>query len=80
MLEFAYAFLALDRAGRPVRIVGFNPGKGRSVDATSDVPDALTQRATDNDVDIPPALQDFIAANATTRFDVQVALPLLGAA
>ena len=64
----------------PVRIVGFNPGEGWSRDATSDVADALAQRATDDDVDIPSALQDFIAANATFRFDVQLALPLLGAA
>ncbi len=34
-------------------------------DATSDVADALAQRAADTDVEVSPALQDFIAANAT---------------
>jgi len=64
----------------PVRIVCFNPGEGWSRDATSDVADALAQRVTDSDAEVPSALQDFIAANATRRFDVQLALPLQGAA
>jgi hypothetical protein len=60
----------------PVRIVSFNPVEGWSRDATSDVADALAQRAADTDADVPSALQDFIAANATRRFDMQLALPL----
>jgi hypothetical protein len=60
----------------PVRIVSFNPFEGWSRDATSDVADALAQRAADTDADVPSALQDFIAANATRRFDMQLALPL----
>ncbi|MBR1068875.1 hypothetical protein ABIF65_011843 [Bradyrhizobium japonicum] len=64
----------------PVRIVCFNPGEGWSRDATSDVADALAQRATDTDAEVTSALQDFIAANANRRFDAQLALPLPGAA
>ncbi|QHP70007.1 hypothetical protein EI171_23550 [Bradyrhizobium sp. LCT2] len=63
----------------PVRIVCFNPGEGWSRDATSDVADALAQRAIDTDAEVTSALQNFIAANATRRFDVQLALPLPGA-
>jgi len=64
----------------PIRIVCFNACEGWSRDATSDVADALAQRAVDTDCDASPALQDFIAANAIRRFDVQLALPLRGAA
>ncbi|MET4236224.1 hypothetical protein ABIB83_008740 [Bradyrhizobium sp. I1.8.5] len=64
----------------PVRIVSFNPVEGWSRNATSDVADALAQRAADTDADISSALQDFIAANATKRFDMQLALPLRGVA
>ena len=64
----------------PVRIVSFNPVEGWSRDATSDVADALAQRAADTDAEISSALQDFIAANATRRFDMQLALPLRGVA
>ncbi|WP_441259893.1 hypothetical protein AB7008_28875 [Bradyrhizobium sp. 521_C7_N1_3] len=64
----------------PVRIVSFNPVEGWSRDATSDVADALAQRAADSDAEISSALQDFIAANATMRFDMQLALPLRGVA
>ncbi|MGY4350120.1 hypothetical protein [Bradyrhizobium sp. 187] len=64
----------------PVRIVCFNAGEGWSRDATSDVAAALAQRAVDSDGEISTALQDFIAANATRRFDVQLAVPLQGAA
>lgn len=78
-LETILRHLLSGQYAHPVRIACFNPGEGWSRDATSDVADALAQRATDNDVDIPPALQGFIAANATSRFDVQLALPLLGA-
>jgi len=60
----------------PVRIVCFNAGERWSRDATSDVADALAQRAIDTDADVSAALQDFIAANATRRFDLQLALPL----
>ncbi|MBR0882931.1 hypothetical protein ABIF65_005561 [Bradyrhizobium japonicum] len=60
----------------PVRIVSFNPVEGWSRDATSEVADALAQRA----ADISSAPQDFIAANATKRFDMQLALPLRGVA
>ena len=58
----------------PVRIVSFNPVEGWSRDATSDVADALAQRASDTEVS--SALQAFIIANATRRFDMQLALPL----
>jgi hypothetical protein len=64
----------------PVRIVCFNASEGWSRDATSDVADALAQRAADNDDEVSAALQGFIAANCTRRFDVQLALPLRGAA
>ncbi|MET3997933.1 hypothetical protein ACT4MK_02065 (plasmid) [Bradyrhizobium barranii] len=64
----------------PVRIVSFNPVEGWSRDATSDVADALAQRAADTDAEISSALQAFIAATATRRFDAQLALPLRGVA
>jgi hypothetical protein len=64
----------------PVRIVSFNPVEGRSRDATSEVADALAQRAADTHTEVSSALQDFIAANATRRFDMQLALPLRGVA
>jgi hypothetical protein len=62
----------------PVRIVCFNASERWSRDATSDVADALAQRAADRDDDVSAALPGFIAANATLRFDVQLALPLRG--
>src|SRR3954454_13655292 len=64
----------------PVRIVCFNASEGWSRDATSDVADALAQRAADNNYDVSDALQGFISANATRRFDKQLTLPLRGAA
>ncbi|MGX0963140.1 hypothetical protein AB7M63_003589 [Bradyrhizobium japonicum] len=64
----------------PVRIVSFNPVEGWSRDATSDVAGALAQRAADTDAEVSSALQDFIAANATRRFDMQLVLPLRGLA
>ena len=64
----------------PVRIVSFNPVEGWSRDATSDVADALAQRASDTDTEVSSALQAFIAANATRSFDMQLALPLRGIA
>ena len=79
-LETILRHLLSGQYANPLRIVCFNPGEGWSRDATPDVADALAHRATDGDVDIPSALQDFIAANATFHFDVQLALSLLGAA
>lgn len=79
-LETILRHLLSGQYAYPVRIVCFNPGEGWSRDATSDVADALARRATDTDAEVPSALQDFIAANATRRFDVQLALPLPGAA
>ncbi|MET4484156.1 hypothetical protein ABIB66_008727 [Bradyrhizobium sp. F1.13.3] len=64
----------------PVRIVCFNAIEGWSRDATSDVADGLARRAVDTDDDKSAALQAFIATNATRRCDVQLALPLKGAA
>jgi hypothetical protein len=64
----------------PVRIVCFNASEGWSRDATSDVADELAQRAVDSEADVSAALQGFISANTTRRFDVQLALPLKGAA
>lgn len=64
----------------PVRIVCFNPGEGWSREATSDVADALAQRAADADDEVSDALQDFIAANATWRPALQLRLPLQGVA
>lgn len=64
----------------PIRIVCFNPREGWSRDATSEVADALAQRAVDTDAEISSALQAFIAANATRRFDVHLALALRGSA
>ncbi|WP_439363061.1 hypothetical protein ACNJYD_19720 [Bradyrhizobium sp. DASA03005] len=59
----------------PLRIVCFNPVEGWSRDATGDVADALAERAANTDAEITPALQDFINANATRRFALQLALP-----
>ncbi|MBB4381539.1 hypothetical protein GGD66_001256 [Bradyrhizobium sp. CIR48] len=64
----------------PLRIVRFNAIERWSRDATSDLADALAERAANSDAEISPALQDFINANATRRFDLQLALPLRGAA
>jgi hypothetical protein len=64
----------------PVRIVCFNAIEGWSRDATSDVADALAQRAVDSDEVLSAALEGFISANATRRFDKQLTLPLKGAA
>jgi len=64
----------------PVRIVAFNPSEGWSRDATSEVADAVAQRAIDTDTEISPALQAFITANSSRAFDVQLSLPLRGAA
>ena len=75
-LEIILQNLRSGQYAYPVRIVSFNAVEGWSRDATSGVADALAQRATDTDAKISSALQDFIAANATKRFDMQLALPL----
>ncbi|MEK9284779.1 MULTISPECIES: hypothetical protein [unclassified Bradyrhizobium] len=72
LLSGQYAF--------PVRIIAFNAIEGWSRDATSELADAIAQRAADADVDVSPSLQAFIAANATRRFDAQLTLPFRGAA
>ncbi|OKO82502.1 hypothetical protein [Bradyrhizobium sp. AS23.2] len=64
----------------PVRIVAFNPSEGWSRDATTDVADAVAQRAVDTDAEVSPALQAFIATNTSNTFDIQLSLPLRGAA
>lgn len=53
----------------PVRIVCFNAIEGWSRDATSEVADKLAQRAVDGDDEVSTALEGFISANATRRFD-----------
>ncbi|MET4753633.1 hypothetical protein [Bradyrhizobium sp. RT11b] len=59
----------------PVRIVAFNAIEGWSRDATSEVATALAQLAIDEALEITPALDTFIAANASeTR--LQLVLPL----
>ncbi|UPK32138.1 hypothetical protein IVB18_28000 [Bradyrhizobium sp. 186] len=64
----------------PVRIVAFNAIEGWSRDATSDVADAVAQRAIDTSDEVSAALQAFIAENSTKAFNVQLSLPLRGAA
>jgi hypothetical protein len=63
----------------PVRIVVFNAIEGWSRDATSDVADAVAERAVDTDVEVSAALRAFIAENSTKAFDLQLSLPLRGA-
>jgi len=75
-LEAVLQGLLTGQYAYPVRIVCFNVGEGWSRDATSDLADALAQRAIDTDRGVSDALRDFIAANATRRFDLQLALPL----
>ncbi|MBR0931631.1 hypothetical protein JQ561_33900 [Bradyrhizobium diazoefficiens] len=60
----------------PLRIVCFNAIEGWSRDATSDVADALSERIANSDAEVSQALQDFIEANATRPFNLQLALPL----
>jgi hypothetical protein len=79
-LETILRYLMSGQYAYPVRIVSFNPVEGWSRDATSEVADALAQRAADTHTEVSSALQDFIAANATRRFDMQLALPLRGVA
>jgi hypothetical protein len=63
----------------PVRVVALNAIEGWSRDATSEVADAVAQRAADTDAEVSDALQAFISANATRAFDIQLPLPLIGA-
>lgn len=60
----------------PLRIVTFNAIEGWSRDATEEVADELAHRVADQALEISPALQAFIEANATRPFAVQLALPL----
>jgi len=78
-LEAVLQGLLTGQYAYPVRIECFNAAERWSRDATSDVADALAQRAVDTDSDVSAALRDFIAANATRRLDLQLALPLQGA-
>ncbi len=64
----------------PLRIVAFNALEGRSRDATSDVADAVAQRAAETDAEVSSTLHAFIDANTTGRFDLQLKLPLRGVA
>ncbi|WP_063694844.1 hypothetical protein [Bradyrhizobium stylosanthis] len=75
-LEAVLQGLLTGQYAYPVRIACFNAGEGWSRDATSDVADALAQRAIDTDRAVSDALRDFITANATRRFDLQLSLPL----
>ncbi|MET4152548.1 hypothetical protein ABIC08_006870 [Bradyrhizobium sp. RT9b] len=50
----------------PVRIVSFNAVEGWSRDATTEVADALAQRATDTDAEVSSALQAFTPQGAST--------------
>ncbi|MGY4463157.1 hypothetical protein ACVWYI_007117 [Bradyrhizobium sp. LB13.1] len=61
-----------------MRIVAFNSIERWSRDTTSEVADAVAQRAADTDIEISPALLAFVAANATRRSGVQLALRLPG--
>jgi hypothetical protein len=64
----------------PVRIVAFNAIERWSRDATPEIADAVAQRAIDTDAEVSAALQAFIAENSTKAFDLQLSLPLRGAA
>lgn len=64
----------------PLRIVAFNTVEGWSRDATEDIADALAARAARESVDLSPALEAFIQANARRPIALQLALPLPGAA
>ncbi len=63
----------------PVRIVAFNAIEGWPRDATSDVADAVAQRAVDTEIEVSAALQAFITENSIRAFDIQLSLPLQGA-
>ncbi|MCK1437483.1 hypothetical protein [Bradyrhizobium sp. 15] len=63
-----------------VRVVAFNTIESWSRDATSDVADAVAQRAIDTCDEVSAALQGFIAENSTKAFNLQLSLPLRGGA
>ncbi|WLB24451.1 hypothetical protein [Bradyrhizobium japonicum] len=79
-LETVIRFILSGQYTYPVRIVCFNAIEGWSRDATSDVADAVAQRVVDTEVEISAALEAFIAENSTKTFDLQLSLPLRGAA
>jgi hypothetical protein len=60
------------------RALGLNRAAGRATLLA--IAEALAQRAANSDDEVSATLQGFISANATRRFDVQLALPLQGAA
>lgn len=64
----------------PVRIIVFNAIEGWSRDATEDIADALADRAAGEGLDLSPALEAFVQANASRPVALQLALPLRGAA
>ncbi|WP_018321077.1 hypothetical protein [Bradyrhizobium sp. WSM2793] len=64
----------------PVRIVALNAIEGWSRDATGNIADALAERAARERLDLTPALEAFVQANASRPFTLQLALPLRGAA
>lgn len=64
----------------PLRIVAFNAIEGWCRDATEEIADALAERASRERLDLSPALDSFIQANASRPVALQLALPLRGAA
>ncbi|WP_370058562.1 hypothetical protein [Bradyrhizobium yuanmingense] len=64
----------------PLRIVAFNAIEGWSRDVTEDIADALAGRAARERLDLSPALEDFVQANSSRPFGLQLVLPLRGAA
>ncbi|MFB6451191.1 hypothetical protein [Bradyrhizobium tunisiense] len=75
-LETILRYLLSGQYAYPLRIVCFNAAEGWSRDATSDLADALAERAANTDAELSPALQAFIQANGTKPFNLQLALPL----
>ena len=60
----------------PLRIVAFNTAEGWSRDVTEEIADMLAKRAAHERIDLPPALDAFIRANATRTVGLQLPLPL----
>jgi hypothetical protein len=79
-LDTVVRFILSGQYTYPVRIVAFNAIEGWSRDATSNIADAVAQRAVDTDLEVSAALQAFIDENSTKTFDLQLWLPLRGAA
>jgi hypothetical protein len=77
-LETVIRLILADDYAYPVRIEAFNATEGWSRDATSDVADAVAQRAIDTEIEVSAALQAFITKNSTRAFDIQLSLPLAG--